>query len=536
VAHRATAARNVAHEELARLNVSPGAEWLRMVQASGMSVEDGGLITDALEWERAESAEVFKQLHRREIDAESDEPLNARAGRCLEAGKPVVLPWGAWAEFSQRHLAMLVGRLDSYYRRSLGSTETADQQLLALELELRDLSMFPLATIFRTQGPRGSDADLRYINEAISVAVQAPERVTTAVWSFLESGANYEAVRYGMPPKGDWFSRPTVRMPYAAGTRVQDLGLPAADTVNGLLREAPYDYLLGSEILRRTHGDKPPYSDVVRVFAPRLEYDIRALRAARDRASDPEDRLRLSRTSCSVAAAECMALGAELASQKQPDAAASEYERAFTDPSVDVVVMANNAGWLVDYYFEKGRTAPALALAERAGNTGAYQGLIIQSYLYERLGRFDDAERTYREAATGYNRPEALIGFYYRAVNVRKQNAYEAVFKQHLAEVFPDGLVAVASAETQPATGVIVMKDSELSRAAGLQAGDIIVGLEGWRVDNLRQYRAINAFFTGDDMKIAAWRGRVLQVSVTAPNRLMGIEFRSHPIKGWGED
>ncbi len=44
-----------------------------------------------------------------------------------------------------------------------------------------------------------------------------------------------------------------------------------------------------------------------------------------------------------------------------------------------------------------------------------------------------------------------------------------------------------------PQTGVFVNKDSEYSRAAGIRAGDIIVGLDGWRVDNRDQYQAILA-------------------------------------------
>ena len=83
---------------------------------------------------------------------------------------------------------------------------------------------------------------------------------------------------------------------------------------------------------------------------------------------------------------------------------------------------------------------------------------------------------------------------------------------------------------------MIITKDSELSRTAGLQAGDLIVGLEGWRVDNLPQYRAINAFFKNDVMKISAWRTNRFDVTLTAPNRLMGIEFRTHPITGWAEE
>ena len=78
-------------------------------------------------------------------------------------------------------------------------------------------------------------------------------------------------------------------------------------------------------------------------------------------------------------------------------------------------------------------------------------------------------------------------------------------------------------------------KDSGRSRAAGLQAGDIIVGLEGWRVDSQQQYTAINAFFERDQVNLTAWRGHLFKVSGTPPNRLFGIEFRTYPIAGWRE-
>ena len=536
-ARRATVSRSLASQELERLNVSPAIEWSRMVQASAMSVEDGGVVDNALEWEQAESADVFKRIHQREIASESGEPLNARAGRCLDGGKPSVLPWGAWAEFSQRHLANLVWRTDSYYRRSLGGDKYADERRRILVDEIGDLSMFPLGTIFWTKGPQAIEADLQYINEAIDAAVGAPERVTSTVWSFLEVSANYEAVRAGMPSKKGWFIALAARAPYDAGARAEDVGVFAApDAIDALAREAPLDYGLGNQLLRRQHGDKPPYADVLRVFKPRLEYDLRALRVACDRASEPEERLRLLRTSCAVASAECMALGGELARQNRADEAAVEYARAFDNPSVDAVAIANNTRWLVNYYMDRGKTAAAEALAERAGATGAYEGQITKAYLDERLGRFKDAEGEFESAASGYKRPDELIGFYYRAVNVHKQQSYKPQLDEHLALVFPNGLVAVSTITTKPETGVMVTKDSELSRAAGLQAGDLIVGLEGWRVENRQQYRAINAFFKTEAMKITAWRTKVFDVAVTAPNRLMGIDFRSHPIKGWAEE
>ena len=130
-----------------------------------------------------------------------------------------------------------------------------------------------------------------------------------------------------------------------------------------------------------------------------------------------------------------------------------------------------------------------------------------------------------------------MLGFYYRAINVRKQFQYEAVWKSTLAPVFPAGLAAAPTDSARPAGGVIVTKDNQTARQAGLQAGDIIVGLEGWRVANLQQYRAVNAFFEPEQtqMKLTVWRGHLFPVTVVAPDRFIGIEFRSYPIEGWSE-
>jgi hypothetical protein len=536
-ARRATAARSLGTKDLERLNVSSGIDWVRMVEASAMNVEDAGMLTDALTLERAESADVFQRIHQRDITSEPGQPLNLRAGRCLDDGKPTVLPWGAWAEFSQRHLAMYIWRIDSYYRRTLGGPREADQEQHKLEEVLGDLSMFPLGTIFWTKGPRAVEADLRYINDAIDAAVQSPERVTSTVWSFLQVSSNYEAVRAAMAPKAGWFLQPSARVPYDAGVRVEDIGVTAPpDAIAALSQEAPFDYGLANQLLRRQYGDKAPYDEVLRAFKPRLEYDLRALRVARDRATEPSERIRLARASCAVAAAECIGFASELARQNRPDEAATEYARAFDDPSVDAVAMSNNAGWLVNYYLDRGKTAAAEALAERAGGVGGGDGLVTKAYLDERLGRLNDAEQGYRSVENRYNRPAELTGFYYRAVNVYNRSAYKPLLDERLARVFPQGMVAIAELKTKPETGVIITKDSELSRAAGLQAGDLIIGLEGWRVENLPQYRAINAFSKTEVLKITAWRTQSFDVTLTAPNRLMGIDFRSHPIKGWAEE
>jgi S1-C subfamily serine protease len=112
---------------------------------------------------------------------------------------------------------------------------------------------------------------------------------------------------------------------------------------------------------------------------------------------------------------------------------------------------------------------------------------------------------------------------------------FDEAWRAALAEVFPNGLTRDAGEPGRPAIGVIVTRNDELAKNAGLQPGDIIVALEGWRVENIRQYAAINAFFETDLMKLTAWRRKRIELTVRAPGRLLGSGFRSYPVQDRGE-
>jgi hypothetical protein len=534
-ARRATARSVRGSVELSRLGEEPDANWGRVMQASSNGVEDGGLLKDALDWEIDEYRDVYQRLHGTHLGRNESDALNMPAGRLIGPDGPEVLPWGAWAEFAQRHLAMFVGRSDAFYRHMIGSEGAADQEKRRLQHELGALWMFPSATVWWTKGPRGAEADLRYINDAIDEAVARPQRLTAMAWSFIETGAKFEPVRRGMPPARGWFMRPQPRAMYDAASRVKDSGhsMSLAD-LTAMMRDAPYDHLLAAEYLTRKYGDKPPYDEILMVAGARKDYDLRVLRLARQHVSDDAAKLLLLRRSCEVSSAECIALAAEHASKNRDDDAAAGYERAFADPSLDAVTMSNASGWLVSHYYRHRKLKPALQLAEQSARTGSFQGLVTLAYLYERLERWDDAEEVYRKAATRYNNPSQLLGFYYRAVHLHKQTGLEPAWQQELTRVFPHGLTAVAG-DAPPKSGVVIAKDNDFVRKAGLQAGDVIIGLEGWRVDDYRQYSAVNAFFEHDVVKLTAWRGRPFDVTLRTPNRLMGVELRTYPIEGWGE-
>ena len=80
-----------------------------------------------------------------------------------------------------------------------------------------------------------------------------------------------------------------------------------------------------------------------------------------------------------------------------------------------------------------------------------------------------------------------------------------------------------------------VTRDSALSRRFGIQAGDFIVGVDGWRVESLKQYQTVRAFSTDERMRVVLWRGVRLDVDTRAERRWFDIGLRTYPIQGWAE-
>ena len=535
-ARRATVSGSRAAIDLQRVGASPDAAWIRLIENSSMGVEDGWLGTEAFDFEDAEYRDVFQRLHRKGLGAEVADALNARATRCIGSDGPRVLPWGAWAEFAQRHLMMFMDRHDRFYLMTLGNSQNADEEKAKLTRLLGKLTMFPVATVFWTKGPRGSEADLMYLKDAVAAVLRSPERVTPTEWAFLELATHYEAVVGGIPAPATWFIPASPRVPQNAGPRLKAVGSSHVDVISAVLKDAPYDYAVASEYLTLKYGVRAPYAEVRRLLGPRLEYDTRALSTAEQFAPTADDRVMLLRTSCELSAHSCLSLAWELASDTREPEAAAVYRKAFDDPAIDAVEISNYSGWLVNYDFRGGRVDDALALAERSAGTKSWQGLVTYAYLAERLGRMEEAEATYREAATHYRNPSQLLGFYYRAVTVRKDMRYEAAWKTELERVFPHGLTPVPIDAARPAHAVVMNSDSERSRRAGLLIGDLIVGLEGHQVESYEQYRAVNAFFEQDEMKLTVWRGdKLLPIAVTAPNRTIGVQLRTYPVEGWSE-
>lgn len=537
-ARRAAVRRQQAAAELERIGEDVAADFARIAQDSGVGVADGRVFVDpALELELDEAADVYRRAHGRPMSATLPEALNQRATGLVDASSVQVLPWGAWAEFFQRHIAMNIGRVDSFHRYFLGDAEGAESAKAELDRRLGELTLFPVGTLRRTKGTAATEADMTHVSRVVDLAVSAPELVSYRAWWFFEYGSKAESVPRSMPKLADWFPAPSATTPFEAGVRQNEGKRVSGTPLDAIISAASADVLLLTTSAVGAAKD-PVAGHAQRLLQKRYDYDLRAIDAALKpltKIADWPERAALLQKACAISPRDCADLGLALRWLEREEEAATAYERGFADPSIDSVALSADAGWLVNYYYRNKRADEALALADRAAMSGSWNGMTIRGRLLERLGRLDEAELEIGTAATQYKSYEQLLGFYYRRVDVDRNATYEPRWQRWLAEVFPDGLQPESSTMTStPKSGVFVYKDSEVSRQAGIRAGDIIIGLEGWRVDTFEQYRAINAMKDDDPgVQLTLWRGALIKIDTQMPGRLFGTDIRTHPMKGW---
>jgi hypothetical protein len=524
-------------QDLTDMREPMAVDFARILQSRSFGVEDGqDVVVDGLVAEIGELAYVYKVIHQRDLPRELPATIvNVRAGRLLAGGEPQVVPWGAWAEFAQRHIGQSIDKIDYHHRHRLGMPDRADELKAQLDAGLAHLTLYPIASVARTKGKKGTEADLRYLARAIDVAVRAPELVTFDYWSFMENGAHYEPVTRGMPAKRTFFAPLSVEVPYDAAHRAEALiATLAPPAIEALMDEAPYDVGLLSRIVQR-YGRLRPLMDKARVLAgPRIEFDMWAMDWAINTARDRDDRLALRRKACELAIGQCLALADDLADVDE-QAAAAEYEKVFRSPALDQVSMANASGWLVEYYERNGQLVQAMDLAQRSAAVYSARGLATLAHLLERRARISEADDVFAAMAQRYPTDKAeLAGFLYRQAVTGKKPPYLSRWKAIEKEIFPNGLQPMPTAMTQqPGNGVFVEKDSDSSRRVRLQAGDIIVGVDGWKVDSKEQYTAVLAFLPPHTKhKLTAWRGILFTVELWANN---GMTLKTHPLKGWIE-
>jgi hypothetical protein len=527
----------------------PVPDWARLIRDDNRpSVQTSNELTPrAVDLELAEVKDVWSLARGGALPGDLASALNAPAERAITADGPRILGWGTWAAGFQRHIAAQVLHQDAHLRRDLGLPEQADGLAREMERQFAGLTLYPFVD---SRLNMNSGRHPERFDEAVTLAVHHPELIAPANWWGLEESARYEVVRRGAPQRAQWFSTGLPRGTAHDFSMRRTAGVVKGDaaSVAALRALSPNDMDLAHFYLATRYGNALTIGEAEKEYGRRAEYDMRvASWMAAIPGIDTPARKRVLARMCAVDADNCASLGLLLVEAGDDAGAAKAFQRMF-DFARDRVLAANESRWLMDHYYDRGERKRAAEVAATAAATGSYMGLRTQSAFLEREGdyaaaeallqamkdRYGQDQRPSRDAkdASASAETDDLMGFYYRMAVVRGDHSYQAKFDALAAKVFPKGLERIEAGGLggHPEDGVAILTASDTVKALGLRPGDIIVALDGWRVHNLRQYRAVSWFYGGlPGIKLVAWHHPAYtEVTGRVTTRSMGAEMRSY--------
>ena len=497
--------------------VPQSTSWIRLVLHSGFSVEAGNaLAAVAPEVEVAEArlvAERFGDAPALSSQAELVAALNVPPARSTidpASGTVRVIDWGLWASSTQRHLMMELQRLHHHLNQHLGLPKDASATAQQLEA-FSGLTLYPLLRRYMATEAAPFEKALQ---AAAALCREQPELVPFQAWQRLYKKPDFWSGSLAVVPQlASWFTPIT-----PAGTAFE-IALRGFDSQ----KEGVYPRISHPEIARfralapfarmivmanviGKHGGYPPHTILEQEYGDFAKYDLTlARRVARFAAADPQAYVPLMRQVGELDPSELKTLGAYLADRGR----AAEAERVYEEwlaGARDQVEVANNAHWLVRRYYDTGRQAKAEALARRAAEVHSYGGLLTLADFHEWQGDLAQARQLHRTASERYDNSIMLLGFAMRhGVRSGISSDERATVERQL---FPDGLMRVepAALTGDPARGLSLVEVGEYGRRAGLRNNDIVVAVDGLRVQNEKQFRVARAASSSREMALLVWR------------------------------
>ena len=523
-------------------------DFVREANNAGYSVEIGHqLLAVSLPLEFQEIANVYQLSRNQKLTRKQlASALNELPEYCFDpAGKVRVIGWGQWADFLQRHLCHAVQQ-NYYLMDSLwGVPDDAMQFAARCEQNLDDLRLYPFVRRFNCTNEASYH---RAVDDAFKVTVATPQLVPAECWNYLCYRTKF-APLYSPNPNphiNEWHNHnPPPGTVYDLDPRLNHPSLvdrgDAVARFEQLHAIAPCDCRLSEYLVEHKYNNRPTYEQATNLFQAELPYGIFAMRTTANAAYVPP-------TPDGKGAA--MAEGASLYEKLMLRAAALdpscyydlrrfEAERgnedraqAYLDQACaadpDAVRAANMAVDRVAYYVKKGQIEKARQIADDAGEAYSYSGLQAKGLFFELTSNYDGAFEWYAKIEERYNSAAALVAFLVRYKEQTHDRRFDQELEQRLPTLFPQGMkkVSLADFHAAPSRGVLIQGQNDTILWAGLRAGDVIVALDGTRVDNFAQYKYVRESLTKPGMNFIVWQGNGYhEIQANPPGHMFGVPF-----------
>ncbi|MDB6137651.1 MAG: hypothetical protein JWO94_723 [Verrucomicrobiaceae bacterium] len=507
-------------------------DWARLALSVEISVQEGHMFaTPSVQQEVTEADMVRRAFAGDRVTRENlGAMLSESAGLAVtrDEGKPArleVLGWGTLASFHQRHLLHAVDRTHYFFGQRWGVPDEDAALLASTASRLGGLKLYPLLAGCGACDSTGLE-EAR--NRAAELCEKHPEAVTASIWAALADPKEHPELGGRPPPPYQWFgSAMPMGTAFDFNARDCELHCLTVASFEDLTKTAPYDFNILYTAAERQGVSG--YEGLAAAFKSIADYHVFAQHyIAKQLENDPAAYIKAMEKVAVLDPDEYLTLGSRLAAGGQADEAARAFENAFQKAN-DRVRMANQCGWLIDYYMDHNRKEEALKVAADAAEVYSYRGLETAGRLMARLEKWDEAGKLFQAIAERYNDPGPLIRFLAEHKDAADVKAgYDAM----ISNVFKGEPKAVTMADFKeaPSTGTSITTDSQLAQQYNIKRGDVIVAIDGYRADSFEQYRVLRALKADDvPLQLIYWDGGAYrELTAAVPKRRLGCDMDTY--------
>lgn len=496
-------------------------EWSRLLAGAGKSVEEGHIAM--------KSAVAMEFLEMSGIFPTGKEPKPEKLAKFLaletpvaligKDGSPRVIPDGEWAAYFRRHFFAACADVSRFAIRQWDSPEAAAEWEKSTLAYCRKLPGHELVESLLATKPADYQSDLRATAEFIR---RNPEKVPAALWYDYRFPALSLENETSMPGQSPWF-----REASPPGTahdptrRIRFEGIHGANWVTNirvLHQLDPWNSELCYELAENSGNNM---ASVKNAWGGLREYSVRPLRQILEGpALTADERIETLQIFTTLDPEEGLRLGSALAIAGRPEEAIKAYETAFQD-APDRVAVANRSLWMIHYYKSRSEDAKAREVADHNAEVYSKSGLF--SALVLAIEEKDSVR------ATGY---AEAIAERYGDHNYLAAAAWGAGRDEKaLRTIFPEGLRPATVADFDPALpmkGARLSGNSVTANAVGLKAGDVVLAVDGKRVESFDQYLLLMSSKLDPHTRIIYRRGkRIGELDCQIPDLRLDVDMAS---------
>jgi hypothetical protein len=231
---------------------------------------------------------------------------------------------------------------------------------------------------------------------------------------------------------------------------------------------------------------------------------------------------------CDLTVDQCSELAYHLVASRRDGEATKALKRVVDG---EYRLVGGDSWFLTRYYHDRGQRDAATNVAQGAAATGTLAGLTAEALLLEWRRDLAEAEEHYIEIERKFANPDPLVGFYFRMAKEGRSD-FRPKFESRIRSRFPGGLEKLDpdALPPMPRDGVRLSNPTADAELCGLEMGDIVVGVDGWRIHDQDQYLTIVDFDWRPDLTLHIWRkGGYKEIPVHVMGRHLPLDIESYP-------